>query len=183
MGELTKWLLHDDQKELFEVLFAIALNIVFLVLIALLLWPLGEATLAFRLAKGYWIFWGVMYMTAALLATLQRILRMDMYSHFDAYVISALVGSGFLQMGWSAFAVLTVHSFVVGAPVWVAVILYFVGLLSCHVAFTITSAFYMGSLYRLVNLLLAPVSFTVFSLWPAGGRMLYGWFFNLFESG
>jgi hypothetical protein len=57
MGEISKWLLHEDQKELFEILFAIALNISFLVLITLLLWPLGRLALLFRLAQGYGILW------------------------------------------------------------------------------------------------------------------------------
>jgi len=51
MGEFSKWLMHEDQKELFDYLFAIVLNIVFLAIIALLLWPLGKATTAFRLRR------------------------------------------------------------------------------------------------------------------------------------
>ena len=81
MGEFSKWLLHEDQKELFDFLFAIVLNIVFLVLIALLLWPLGKATIAFRLTKGYWYFWAVLIVTSSLLVLAQRIFRMDLYSH------------------------------------------------------------------------------------------------------
>lgn len=40
MVEISKWLTHDDQKDLFEVLFASTLNIIFLALIALLLWAI-----------------------------------------------------------------------------------------------------------------------------------------------
>ena len=58
-GELSKWLMHDDQKELFEVLVASALNVVFLALIVLLLWPLGRPELALRLAMGYVVLWGL----------------------------------------------------------------------------------------------------------------------------
>ncbi|MGH9903459.1 MAG: hypothetical protein ACRD68_16755 [Pyrinomonadaceae bacterium] len=180
MGAFSKWLLHDDQKELFEYLYANVLNIVFLALIALLLWPLGRVMMAFRLAKGYWLFWIVLLVTAAVLVLFRRIFRVDMDSHFDAYVISALVVSCFLQAGWSAFVALTVHSFVASAPAWMVAILYAVGVLSCYVAFAVVSAFYPGSLYRLVNLALAAVSFIVFSVWPAAGRAIYGWFFDLF---
>jgi hypothetical protein len=35
MGQLAKWLLHEDQKEFFDYVFAVALNAVFLVLVAL----------------------------------------------------------------------------------------------------------------------------------------------------
>lgn len=65
MGEFSKWLLHEDQKELFDYLFALVLNVVFVALIALLLWPLGRVNMAFRLAKGYWMFWTVLIVTSA----------------------------------------------------------------------------------------------------------------------
>lgn len=180
MGEFSKWLLHEDQKELFDYLFAIALNVVFLTLIALLLWPLGRATIAFRFAKGYWIFWAAVIVTSTLLALAQRIFRMDLYSRYDAYVISGLAVSGFLQAGWSAFAALVIYGSVAGAPVWVMIILYAVGVVSSYVACVIVGAFYMGALYRMVNLALAIVSFIVFSVWPAAGSAIYGWFYDLF---
>jgi hypothetical protein len=107
-------------------------------------------------------------------------LRLDIDTHTDAYIISGLVVSGFLQAGWSAFAALTVHSFAVGAPVWVVVMLYVVGFFSCYIAFTIVSTFYVGSIYRQTNVMLAFASFIIFSVWPTGGRVIYGWFFDLF---
>lgn len=180
MGEFNRWLMHDEQKEVFDALFASVLMIVFLGLSALLLWPLGRAAMTLRLMKGYWLFCIVMYTTSVAVVLLQRALRLDLDSHFDAYVISGLAVGGFLQVGWSAFAVLTVHGLTGGAPVPVAVIIYAVGLLSCYVAFNIVSAFYVGSIYRSTNLLLAVASFIIFSVWPASGRAMYGWFFNLF---
>ncbi|HVF51965.1 MAG TPA: hypothetical protein VNA19_17910 [Pyrinomonadaceae bacterium] len=179
MGEFSKWLLHEDQKELFEVLFAIALSIVFIALVALLLWPMGRAWLAFRLAKGYLAFWGMIYLVNGVVIILRRIFRVDIDSHYDVYLISGLVVSGCLQAGWSAFAAPTVQAFTGGAPVWMIWTLYLVGLLSCYVAYTMVSAYYWGQIYRLVNLLLTVVSFIVFSVWPASGRALFGWLFNL----
>jgi hypothetical protein len=105
-GEISKWLLHDEQKELFEVLVALALNVVFLALIALLLWPLGKVVLAFRLAKGYGSLWIVTFLTSVLVGRLHRFFRIDLYTHADAYVISNLAASCFLQACWSAFAAL-----------------------------------------------------------------------------
>ena len=180
MGDFAKWLLHEAQKEFFDYLFAIVLNAVFLVLITLLLWPLGRAMMALRLAKGYWIFWTAVIVTACVLALLQRIFRMDLYDHFDADVITGLIFSGFVQVSWSAFAAPVVHSFVSDAPIWMAIILYAVGALSCWIASVIMAAFYMGSIYRIVNLALAIISFIVFSIWPnAGARFTVG-FFELF---
>jgi hypothetical protein len=172
--------MHDDQKELFEVLVAGALNVIFLALIALLLWPLGQPTLALRLAKGYGILWIVTFVTIVLLHRTHRLFRVDMYTHADAFVLSNLAVSCFLQAGWSAFAALTVQSSVVSAPVWIAVILYLVGALSCLIAFFAVSSFYQGHIYKMVSLPLALVTFIVFSVWPAAGRVIYGWFFDLF---
>ena len=180
MGEFSKRLFHEDQKELFDYLFAIVLNVVFLALIALVLWPMGKTTIAFRFAKGYWIFWTALIVTASVMVLVQRIFRMDLYSHYDAYVISGLAVGGFVQVGWSAFAAPVIQSAVPQTPAWVMIILYAVGVLSCYVAFVIVSAFYMGAIYKMVNLLLAIFSFIVFSVWPSAGFAIYGWFFELF---
>ena len=179
MGEFSKWLLHEDQKELFDYLFAIVLNIFFLALTTVLLWPLGSATSALRLAKGYWIFWTVVIMTSALMVLLQRLLRMDLYSYFDAYVITGLALSGFLQAGWSAFVALVVRNSLTDPSIWKAVVVYVIGLVSCYVAAVIVGAFYVGGLYRMINLGVAAISFVTFSIWPSSGVALYGWFFDL----
>lgn len=180
MGEISKWLVHDDQKELFEILVALVLNIVFLALIALLLWPLGRPVLALRLAKGYAVLWLATFITAALVNRIQQFFRVNLYDHADAYVISNLAVSCFLQAGWSAFAALAVQSFAPGASIWVVLALYLAGVLSCLVAFFAVSSFYQGDIYKFIRLPLALASFIVFSVWPASGRVLYGWFFNLF---
>jgi hypothetical protein len=180
MGEFSRWLLHEDQKELFDYLFAIALNAVFLALVALLLWPMGRAATALSLAKGFWGFWTLMIMTTMLMVLFQRLLRVDMDSHPDAYIISGLAVSGVLLAGWSAFAALTVGGAAAGAPLWPAAVLYFVGLLSCWVAFNIVAAYYMGSIYRTTNLIVAPASYALFCVWPAAGRALYGWVFDFY---
>jgi hypothetical protein len=57
-------------------------------------------------------------------------------------------------------------------------ILYVIGFVSSFVASVIVAAFYMGSLYRMVNVALALVSFIMFSVWPAAGGAIYGWFFK-----
>jgi hypothetical protein len=180
MKQIIDWLMQDEQKELYEILFALSLNILFMVLCALLLWPLGRTTMAFRFAKGYGLLWLVLAATAVALAQFRRIFRVDMYHRFNAYVLSALAVSGFLQVSWSAFAALDVRSFGAGVPAWLAVLLYLVGVLSCYVAFVVISSLYQGHIYKFVNLPLGVVSFLVFSVWPASGRALYGWFFDLF---
>ena len=77
MGQFSKWLLHEDQKELFDYLFAVVLNVSFLAITGLLLWPMGHAVLVWRFTKGYWVFYVVLFWTAILLLILQRRLRVD----------------------------------------------------------------------------------------------------------
>jgi hypothetical protein len=180
MGEISKWLTHDDQKQLFEALVAGTLNIVFLLLIALLLWPLGRLTLALRLAKGFVILWIVVCVIAGLLNLLQRFLRVNIYDRANAYVISNLTVSCLLQAGWSAFAALAVQGFTGGASNWIALVLYLIGGVSCLTAFIVVSAFYQGQIYKLISLPLALITYIVFSVWPAVGRAVFGWFFELF---
>ena len=179
MGEFSKWLLHEDQKEFFDYLFAVVLNAVFLGLFALLLWPMGKATMACSLAKGYWIFWTAVILVSCILVVAQRLFRMDLDSHFDAYVITGLVVGGFLQVGWSAFLAPVIHNFSAGASIWMTIILYAVGLVSCYVACVIVGAFYLGAIYRFVNPILALVSFIVFSVWPTAATVMYGWLFDM----
>jgi hypothetical protein len=180
VGEFGKWLLHEDRKELFDYLFAVALNAVFLALVALVLWPLGKLATAVSLGKGFWAFWTLMILTSAVVVLVQRLFRFDLDSHTDAYIILGLLVGGVLQAGWSAFAALTVGGAAAGAPLWLAALLYFIGLLSCWVAFNVVAAYYVGSIYRMTNLIVAAASYALFCAWPAAGRWLFGWFFDLY---
>jgi hypothetical protein len=180
MGEFSKWLMHEDQNDLFKILFAITLNIIFLVLTVLLLWPLGIPLMAFRLARGYVVLWVVLYLVAGTLNRIHAKLKVNIYDHADAFVNSNLAVSCLLQTGWAAFAALVVQSFVAGASLWIAASLYVAGFLSCYVAFFVVSSFYQGHIYKVISLPLALACFIVFCAWPPSGRFLYGWLFDLF---
>lgn len=179
MGAISTWLMHDDQKDLFEVLVALALNFLFLGLAALLLWPLGRLRLVLELVRGYGILWIVTCGIVLLLHRLHDFFRVNIYDHAGVFVISNLSVSCFLQVGWAAFAALTVHRFLTGVPVWVVVILYVIGAFSCLAAFFAVSAFFQGHVYKLVSLPLALTGFLVFSVWPASARAIYGWSLRL----
>lgn len=165
MGAISKWLTDDDQNDLFEVLFAATLNLLFLAVIALLLWLLGSPRIAVDLAKGSGLLWIVIFVSTAILRFTHRLFRVNIYDHANAYVISNLVVSCLLQTGWSAFAALTVHRFSTGTSSWLMVILSSIGLLSCLTAFLAVSAFFQGHIYKLVSLPLALVVFISFSVW------------------
>lgn len=159
---------------------AVGLNLIFLALAALLLWPLGAATLAYRMAKGFLLFWLVVFVATAFHHKAQEFFRVNMYDHPDAYVNSNVAVSGLLQAGWSAFAALSVGGAAAGAPLWTASALYLAGALSCLAAFSIVGAFYYGHVYKFINLALALVGFAVFSAWPAAARLTYGRLFDIF---
>jgi hypothetical protein len=180
VGEFAKWLMHEDQKELFEFLFAGVQHLVFVALAALVLWPLGDAALALRFLKGGLVLWAVLLVTYLALRFVHVKLRVDIYSHPDAYVNSSAAVGAFLQAGWSAFAALAVRDFASGASVWHAAALYFAGLLSCYVAFNVVSAFYTGHVYKFINLAVAVVAYAAFCVWPAAARLVFGWFFRLY---
>ena len=182
MRQIIDWLMEDERKDLLEVVFALAVNLLFLALAALALWPLGRAALALSLAKGYVVFWLTLRATAGALALLQRAFRVNLYDHSDAYVISGVAAGGPMQAGWSAFAALAAGSHAAGASAVAAVALYAVGALSCLAAFYVVSAFYQGHVYKFANLILAPLCFAVFGAWPAAARAAFGWYFDFFRA-
>ena len=154
MSEFSRWLLHEDQSETFDYLFTAVFNLLFLLVVTILFWWFGKISFAIHLLKGYWVFWILLPVTAFLLVVFRRIFRSDMYSHFDAYVISALIVSGLLQTGWSAFASLTVKDSIPASPTWLVVVTYACGVVSCYVTSILLSAYYSGSIYRHLNALL-----------------------------
>lgn len=171
--------MRDEQKDLYEFLVALVINLLFLGVLALLLWPLGSFGLVGTLAKGYGLLWLAIFVTAILLNGIQRFFRMNIYDRANGYIFSTLVVSCLLQIGWSAFAALTITGFAAGLPLWQVVLLYVVGFLSGLIAFWDVSSLYSGQLYRLISLPLTLLSFLVFSLWPVGARLAYGWLFEL----
>jgi len=180
MRDILDWLLHDDQKDLYEALVALALNILFIGLSALMLWPMERLTLASVMVKGYGIFWIVTLVLFFLTLQIQRLFRITMNRHLTTYAISSLVVCCILQAGWAAFAAPAVRAAVSDASVWMVVILYTIGVISCIAAYYIVSAFYQGQLYKSLSLPFAMLCFLVFSVWPASGHAVYGWFFRPF---
>jgi len=156
-----------------------AINLALLALITLALWPLARLPLAFSLAKGFGLFFLVVLAASILLLWIQRALRVDDESHFDAFLLSNLAVSAALLVGWAAFAALAVRHAAGGAPAWLAAILWAVGLLTCWMAYGLVSVFYSGTFYRYTNLPLVAAAYLLFALWPAAARFLVGWFVDL----
>lgn len=89
-------------------------------------------------------------------------------------------GTKWLFTGWLVrLCALVVRNSLTDPSIWKAVVVYVIGLVSCYVAAVIVGAFYVGGLYRMINLGVAAISFVTFSIWPSSGVALYGWFFDL----
>ena len=170
----------EHRKELQEILIALLINALFLGMIALLLWPLGQASAALALAKGYGVLWLLLVASILVLLLIEQLTRLNADDHFTTYVSINLAVSVVLTAGWAAFAALTVGRAAADASAFTAGSLYVVGFLSCYLAFAVATSFYMGSIYKVVTLPLGLVGFIVFAVWPSLGRMLFGWFFALF---
>jgi hypothetical protein len=167
MRDLIDWLTDDKQANLFEILVGLGLNLLFLGLAAVLLWPLGSLPLAGRLLQGFLVLWAGVAAASAGLGLLHAALRINLYDRYNLFVGSNLAVSAGAVIAWAAFAAATIQSAASGAAGWAAVILYAIGLLSCLSAHYVVSAFFQGTIYRLVNLPVAALSFLVFSLWMA----------------
>jgi hypothetical protein len=173
-------LLDRASAEAWQVIVAVALCLLLPALAALALWPLGRAGVGLRLFKGFLVYWVVVLAVFAVAAFIQRRLRVDMYSHPDAFVVSNLLVSGILMLGWTAFAALVTRGAAEGAGLWAASLLYVFGLLSGVVACQVVGSFYSGHVYKLACLLVACAGFILFAVWPAAGRAAFGWFFDIF---
>lgn len=156
-----------------------ALNLIFVGLLALALWPFGATALAGRLAKGYAVLWGATALGAMTIAVAHNFLGVDEHWDFSLFLYSNLAVAVALVVCWSAFVALTVHDFA-GATFGTAAPFYVVGFLSSFFGMMAVGAFFQGGFYKLVNLPVALVCYVLFAIWPAAARFLYGWFFALF---
>lgn len=180
MWQSLMHLLDRASAETWQVIVGVVLCLLFPALAALVLWPAGRAGLGLRLLKGYGVLWLVVFVLYLLVAFVQRRLRVDLYSHPDAFVVSNIFASGIPLAGWTAFAALVAHDAAAGAGLLPAGGLYLVGLLSGVVACQVSGSFYSGHIYKLACLAVACVGFGLFAVWPAVGLAVFGWFFRVF---
>jgi len=175
-----KLLLDRAGAEAWQVIVAVALCLLLPALAALALWPAGLAGVGLTLLKGFGLFWLVVAVVFVVAAWVQGRLRVDLYSHPDAFVVSNLLVGGVLMLGWTAFAALSMRGAAAAAGWWVVCGLYLLGCLSGVVACQVLGSFYSGHIYRLACLLLAGAGFVLFAVWPATARASFGRLFGLF---
>ena len=180
MWSTLKFLLDRAGAEAWQVIVAVALCLLFPALVALALWPAGMAGVGLRLFKGLCLFWLFVVVLWAVAVFVQWRLRVDLYSHPDAFVVSNLLVSGILMLGWTAFAALVTRDAAAAAGLWLAGVLYLLGLLSGVVACQVLGSFYSGQVYKFACLLVACAGFVLFAAWPAAGRAAFGWLLGLF---
>ncbi|MDT5269831.1 MAG: hypothetical protein QOH49_2017 [Acidobacteriota bacterium] len=180
MWSILKHLLDRATSEAWQVIVAVVLCLLLPGLAALVLWPAGMPGVGLRLLKGFCFFWLVVFIMYVSVAWIQKRLRVDLYSHPDAFVVSNLLVSGILIIGWTAFAALVMRDAAAFVGLWLAGVLYLFGLLSGVVACQVLGSFYSGQIYKLACLVVACAGFVLFALWPAAGRAAFGWLFGLF---
>lgn len=180
MWQTLKYLLNRASGETWQVIVAVVLCLLLPALAALALWPAGRAGVGLALLKGFGLFWVVVAVVFVLAAWVQRRLRVDLYSHPDAFVVSNLLVGGIPMLGWTAFAALLMRDAAAGAGWWMTCMLYLLGFLSGVVACQVSGSFYSGQIYRLTCLLVACVGFVLFAVWPAAARAAFGWCFGFF---
>src|SRR5215207_6529880 len=112
-------MLDRASAEAWQVIAAVALCVLFPALVALALWPAGLAGAGLTLLKGFGVFWVVVAAVFVAAAWVQRRLRVDLYSHPDAFVVSNLLVGGVLMLGWTAFAALSMREAAAAAGWWV----------------------------------------------------------------
>lgn len=180
MWETLKFLLNRAGAEAWQVIVAVGLCLLLPALAALVLWPAGMSRVGLSLLKGFGLFWVIVLVVFAVAAWVQRRLRVDLYSHPDAFVVSNLLVCGVLMLGWAAFAALLTRETAAAAGLWLAGVLYLLGLLSGVVACQVLGSFYSGQIYKFACLIVALAGFALFAVWPAAGRAAFGWLFGLF---
>ena len=180
MWSILKHLLDRASAEAWQVIAAVALCLLLPALAALALWPAGMARVGLSLLEGFGVLWVVVFVIHALAAWVQRRLRVDLYSHPDAFVVSNLLVSSVLMLGWTGFAVLVTRDAAAAAGFWLAGVLYLFGLLSGVVACQVLGSFYSGHVYKLACLLIACAGFALFAVWPAAAHAAFGWLFGRF---
>src|SRR5215213_4553043 len=117
-------MLDRASAQAWQVIVAVGLCLLLPALAAAALWPAGEAGAGLRLLKGFGLFWVVVAFVFVSAAWAQRRLRVDLYSHPDAFVVSNLLVGGVLMLGWAAFAALVAREAAAAAGLWVACVLY-----------------------------------------------------------
>ena len=180
MWSTLRFLLNRASAEAWQVIVAVGLCLLLPGLAAVALWPAGMSRVGLSLLKGFALFWVFVLVVFALTAWVQRRLRVDLYSHPDAFVVSNLLVSGVLMLGWAAFAALLAREAAAAAGLWLAGVLYLLGLLSGVVACQVVGSFFSGHIYKLACLVVACAGFALFAVWPAAGRAAFGWLFGLF---
>ena len=180
MWRTLKLMLDRASAEAWQVIAAVALCLLLPALAALALWPAGAAGVGLTLLKGFGVFWVVVAVVFVAAAWVQRRLRVDLYSHPDAFVASNPLVGGVLMLGWTAFAALLMRDAAAAAGPWVACGLYLAGLLSGVVACQVLGSFYSGHVYKFACLLVACAGFGLFAVWPAAARATFGRLFGLF---
>ena len=111
MGTIGKWLLQEDQKHVFDLLFASVVNLLFLGVASCILWAAGKLSYATDMGRAFCLLWGITLLAHFFLVRIQEFFKVNIYDHGNAFLISNLFVSCALQVGWAVFAALSLQRF------------------------------------------------------------------------
>jgi len=178
MSRILQWLFDENQKDLYEIVVAFFINLLFLAVISLMFWPLQKLISLIKLAKGFGLLWILSSVIAVILVGFQRLFRLNIYNRVNLYILSTMSVNLLLQCGWAAFAALILQNDTAPNPLWIELIMHGIGLVSCLIAFWVVSAFYHPGAFKLLSLLIPILSFIVFSIWPGVVEKIFQWMPN-----
>lgn len=163
-----------------ELLLAAGINVVFLIIAALALWPLGHAALAGSIGLGLLVFALAAVVVFVLSLIAHAVFRIEIDPPSTGCVIVNLAASVLLQAGWAAFAALAARGHATGATLLTAIVVYFLGLVASWLGTVVTGAFFQGSVYKSAAAIVSFLGFAVFAFWPGVAHALFGWIFARF---
>lgn len=170
-------------EELLDFSIILGINLLFLGLITLLLWPLGWLALVGQLTWGFLGLWILLFVFSALLGWVERWLRIDMYNRYNLYLLINVLVTLWFVLGWSTYAAQLTSHYSASEAGWRVVALAGIGLLSSYVGSLVVTLIFRGTIYHLISLPAVLLGYPLFVLWPASGQFVYGWLFDLFTIG
>jgi hypothetical protein len=141
-------------------------TLAFLVFSSVLTLIIGRFEFTWGLTKGFAVLWLALFIVPSVQNFFLRLIRSNMYEKSGIYVGSNLLFTSLFCLIWVSFIVLLVQLNFSNLGWLALILLYGLGLLSSYVGFGVVTAFYTGTLYRMVALILTILAYGLFCIRP-----------------
>jgi hypothetical protein len=168
------------REDLENVAILAGVTLVFLIVCGLATLILGRFELTWALTKGFLLLWLMLFLISELHHFFLRLARVNLHHKYELFVGSHLLVVTVFCLIWAAFNVQQIRMQSTGLG-WLAVgTVYFLGLVSSWVGFSVVTTIYKGTLYKIFGLILTVAAYIIFCVFSSTITLLFGWFFNLF---